>query len=73
MKKNQILLVSIIGILTLSALSINAQAHRYRKRVNFRPIDDWVSINPFGILIEDLVDDLDDRIHAVPSPFNSLA
>jgi hypothetical protein len=38
-----------LGILALSFIFIDAQAHRYQKHVNFRPIDDWVSINPFGI------------------------
>ena len=49
MKKNQILLVSLLGILILSFVSIGGQAYGGRKHINIRPIDDWVSINLFGI------------------------
>ena len=47
MKKSQIILILAIGILSLSITSASVQA--CRTDVNFRPIEDWLDNNPFGI------------------------
>jgi hypothetical protein len=49
MRKSQIILVVIIGILTLSFVSVSVYGSEGRGTdVNIRPIEDWLANNPFG-------------------------